>query len=249
VGDEKIAKFEQDYYNGKYFEADKTGGKEYSRPDGSVEKWGYACKQLWSGWSGIIKPLKLLFRPRKVLDVGCGCGSFVREARKERVKAWGVDFSEYAIENALDGAERWVSVGDARDIPYPEDSFDFVLSTDLMEHIYLEGDSGRDVDLVIDELYRVSSKWIFLQISTPTGDEGFPDGGFILKKGEPIPIELEVYAVAGHVTVMPYEWWEKRLQREGWRLRPDLVDKFRRLVDPPALIGYWRTIFICEKWP
>jgi len=244
VDDKKIAKFDQEYYNQDYFEADKTGGKEYLRPDGSVEKWGYFHRQLWSGWSGIIKPLKLLFRPRKALDVGCGCGSFVREARKERVKAWGVDFSEYAIENALEGAERWVSVGDARDIPYPDDSFDFVLSTDLMEHIYLE-----DVDQVIDELYRVSSKWVFLQICTPTGDEGFSDGGFILKKGEPIPIELEVYSVAGHVTVMPYEWWEERLQREGWRIRPDLVDKFRRLVEPPDLIAYWRTIFICEKWP
>ena len=244
MGDEKIAKFEQDYYNGKYFEADKYKGKSFRRPDGSVDFWGYLCKQKWESWTGIIKPLKLLFRPRKVLDVGCGTGSFVEMARKERVKAVGIDFAEWAIENALDGAKRWVSVGDARDIPYPDDSFDFVLSTDLMEHIYLE-----DVDQVIDELYRVSSKWVFLQISTPTGDEGFPDGGFILEKGEPIPIELEVYAVAGHVTVMDYGFWEERLQREGWRLRPDLVDKFRRLVEPPALIGYWRTIFICEKWP
>jgi len=244
VGDEKIAKFEHDYYNMDYFEADVTGGKEFRRPDGSTEKWGYFHKQLWSGWSGIIGPLKLLFRPKKVLDVGCGCGSFVREARKERVKAVGIDFAEWAIENALEGAERWVSVGDARDIPYPDDSFDFVLSTDLLEHIYLE-----DVDQVIDELHRVSSKWLFLQICTPTGDEGFQDGGFILKKGEPIPIELEVYAVAGHVLVKTQSWWEERLQRPGWRNRPDLVDKFRRLVEPPDLIAYWRTIFISEKWP
>ncbi len=245
----KKARFEQDYYDDKYFEVEKSGGKTFRRPDGSVEKWGYAHRQLWSGWSGIIGPLKLLFRPKRVLDVGCGCGSFVREARKERVKAVGIDFAEWAIENALDGAERWVSVGDAREIPYAEDSFDFIMCTDLMEHIYLEGDSGRDVDLVIDELYRVSSKWVFLQICTPTGDEGFTDGGFILEKGEPIPIELEVYAVAGHVTVKTYEWWEERLQREGWRIRPDLVDKFRRLVEPPELIAYWRTIFICERWP
>ena len=249
MSDKKIAKFEQDYYDQDYFEAEKTGGKEYRRPDGSTDKWGYFCKQKWTGWPGIIRPLKLLFRPKKVLDVGCGTGSFIEMARRERVKAVGIDFAEWAIENALDRAKRWVSVGDARDIPYPEDSFDFIMCTDLMEHIYLEGESGRDVDQVIDELYRVSSKWVFLQISTPIGDEGFPDGGFIIKKGEPIPIELDVYAVAGHVTVMPYEWWEKRLQREGWRLRPDLVEKFRRLVDPPELISYWRTIFICEKWP
>jgi len=244
LGDRKKANFGQEYYDAHYFWSDEHGGKEFRRPDGSTEKWGYAAKQLWEGWRGIIDVLKLLFRPRKVLDVGAGCGSFVREGRIKRLKVWGIDFSEWAVENALEGAERWLSVGDARDIPYPNDSFDFIMCTDLMEHIYLE-----DVDTVIDELYRVSSKWVFLQISTPTGEEGFPDGGYVLGKGEPIPIELEVYTAAGHVTVLPYSFWEKRLQREGWRLRPDLVDKFRRLVKPPELIAYWRTIFIVEKWP
>ena len=240
---EKIAKFDQDYYDRDYFEADVTGGKTYRRPDGSEGKWGYFAKQRWSGWQGIIEPLKLLFRPKMVLDVGCGCGSFVREARIARVKAVGIDFSEYAIENALEGAKKYVSVGDARDIRFPEDSFDFVLATDLMEHIYLE-----DVDRVIGELCRVSSKWIFLQIAT-VGMKDKPTDGYILRKGEPIPLEIEVYSVAGHVTVQKEEWWGERLKRPGWRMRPDIVDKFRRLVKPPELIANWRTIFVMERWP
>jgi len=240
---EKTAKFDQDYYDRDYFLADVTGGKTYRRPDGSEGKWGYFAKQRWSGWQGIIEPLKLLFRPKMVLDVGCGCGSFVREARIARVKAVGIDFSEYAIENALEGAKKYVSVGDARDIRFPEDSFDFVLATDLMEHIYLE-----DVDRVIGELCRVSSKWIFLQIAT-VGMKDKPTDGYILRKGEPIPLEIEVYTVAGHVLVQSETWWEERLKRPGWRMRPDIVDKFRRLVKPPELIANWRTIFVMEKWP
>ena len=240
---EKTAKFDQDYYDQSYFEANVTGGKVFRRPDGSLDKWGYAHKQLWTGWQGIIEPLKLLFRPKMVLDVGCGCGSFVREARIARVKAVGIDFSEYAIENALEGAKKWVSVGDARDIRFPDGSFDFVLATDVMEHIYLE-----DVDRVIDELCRVSSKWIFLQIAT-VGMKDKPTDGYILRKGEPIPLEIEVYTVAGHVLVQSETWWEERLKRPGWRMRPDIVDKFRRLVKPPELIANWRTIFVLEKWP
>lgn len=241
--DEKTAKFEQDYYDRDYFEADVTGGKTFRRPNGSVDHWGYFAKQLWSGWVGIIEPLKLLFRPIRALDVGCGCGSFVREARRCRVKAFGIDFSRWAIENALEGAEKWIRMGDARDIQELDGSFDFVLATDLLEHIYLE-----DVDGVIDELYRVSSKWVFLQIAT-VGMKDKPTEGYILKKGEPIPLEIEVYTAAGHVTVQPEAWWVERLQRPNWRSRPDVVDKFRRLVKLPGPIVNWRTIIVMEKWP
>jgi len=240
--DERTAKFDQEYYDEDYFCADVTGGKTYRRPDGSEGKWGYAARQKWTGWTGIIEPLKFLFKPRMVLDVGCGTGSFVEMARVCRVKAFGIDFSEWAIENALEGAKKYVSVGDARNIPFPDGSFDFELATDLMEHIYLE-----DVDRVIDELCRVSSKWIFLQIAT-VGMKDKPMEGYILRKGEPIPLEIEAYAVAGHVSVQKPEWWEDRLKRHGWRMRPDIVDKFRRLVKPPELIANWRTIFVMEKW-
>lgn len=192
--------------------------------------------------------LKFLFRPRKVLEVGCGCGSFVKYARARGVKAVGIDFAEWAIANPLGGAEKWISLGDARDIPFPDDSFDFVFNTDLMEHIYFKGDTGKDVDRVIDELCRVSSKWIFYQIAT-VGMEDKPSEGYFLERDEPIPLELEAYAVAGHVTVQKPEWWEERILREGWRHRHDIVDKFRRLVKPPELIAFWRTIFVLERWP
>lgn len=34
------ARFGQDYYDRDYFEADKTGGKEFRRPDGTIDHWG-----------------------------------------------------------------------------------------------------------------------------------------------------------------------------------------------------------------
>lgn len=36
----KNADFGQEYYDEKYFLADVTGGKEFRRPDGSLDHWG-----------------------------------------------------------------------------------------------------------------------------------------------------------------------------------------------------------------
>jgi len=75
---------------------------------------------------------------------------------------------------------------------------------DFFEHIYID-----DLDKVIDEMYRVARKWVFLQIAVVGGGSGYAthEKGYILRKGEPIPPELEGNAVAGHVTVQPREFW------------------------------------------
>ena len=232
--------FGPEYYNGKYFESDKFGKKVFRRPDGSLDKWGYEARQRWNGWDYILPAVKILFNPSRLLDVGCGTGSLLEWTRKHKIKAFGFDFSRWGTRNHLAGAKGKIFCADARHIPVKTNFFDFVISTDLMEHIYLE-----DVDQVINELYRVSSRWVFLQIAT-VGPGDRPKEGYALEKGKPVPLEVEVYAVAGHVLVKKPEWWEKRLVRDGWVVRKDMEDKFRRLVRSDV-VQYWRTIFVMYK--
>ena len=239
-------KITKEYYDAKYFESDKYGGKKYHLPNGTVKEWGYIARQYWEGWDSIIPVMKRLFKPKRILDVGCGCGSFVAFARKWGLDAEGIDYSEWAISHPVLGAEGHIHVADASEIPYPDKSFDFVLCSDTLEHIYVE-----DLDRVISELYRVSSKWIFLNIGAVMNPEIYRGvKPFFIRKGQTVPKELEGVAVAGHVTVAYPDFWILKLISDkinrGWRFRQDLVQKFRRLV-PSEVIANWTCIIVIER--
>jgi len=188
---------------------------------------------------------KKIFKPRNLLDCGCGRGSFIADARDVGIDAYGFDFSKWAIYNHYPRCENsWLQVADVRYIPFKDDSFDLVLALDLMEHIYID-----DVDQVISEIFRVCKKYAFFEIATVGGGSGagIHDRGFIIRKGEPIPVELEANAVAGHVTVQPREFWIEKFEEYDWFVRRDLEQYFRMLV-PPEVIRNWNTIIILEKW-
>ena len=105
---------------------------------------------------------------------------------------------------------------------------------------------------IINEMYRVAKKWVFLQIAT-CGSGGLQgDGtGYILKKGEKVPIELESMAVAGHVTVQTRRFWVDKLikgREDKWRLRDDMVLQFIGKV-PTDIISNWlkNAIIVLEN--
>lgn len=180
-----------------------------------------------------------MFKPKTMLDIGCGRGTLVTYARDEGIEAVGFDFSEWAVsdEGRYPRCKReWLTVHDAiKPFPYPDKSFDLVVALDLMEHIYLP-----DLPFVISEIRRVAKKWVFLQIAVAAdgGVAGKVDREYILKRGEPVPIELEGNAVAGHVTVVHSKKWEEWLDHDDWMIRKDMVNWFISLV-PANVIRNW----------
>lgn len=228
-------KFDGKYYDRKYF-ADPEG-KEFRRSDESIEYWGYRNPDGdWSGVRPITKAWKEVFEPHNLLDVGAGRGTFIAYARDAGIEAEGFDFSEWAIGDEgryYRCKAEWLKLHDATEPwPYEDNSFDLVVALDFFEHIY-----EKDLDFVIGELFRVASKYLFLQISVSVsgGLQGREDIEYILREGKPVPIGLEGCAVAGHVTVMPESWWYDRLDHEDWMLRRDMVQHFCSLVGPDIL--------------
>lgn len=221
--------FTAEYYDQKYF-ADLIG-KTFRGSDGTTKHWGYfnktgelfACQPIVEAW-------KKMFAPETMLDVGCGRGVFVAYARDAGIEAEGFDFSGWGVNEGRYSRckKEWLQVHDAtKPWPYPDNSFDFVISLDLCEHIYID-----DLPFVLSELHRVAKKWVFLQIAVAgsNGLQGKTDEGYILKKGEPVPIQLESCAVAGHVLVQPTSFWYEWLNREDWIPRRDMVNWFVSLV-------------------
>lgn len=236
--------FDGKYYDRKYF-ADPEG-KAFCRPDKSVEHWGYRSPDgEWAGARPIARAWKEVFEPHNLLDVGAGRGTFLTYARDAGIEAEGFDFSEWAVSDEGRYSRcksEWLRLHDATEPwPYDNDSFDLVTALDFFEHIYSD-----DISFVISEMYRVASRYIFLQIATV---DGVREVGYTLRKGDPIPIGLEGCAVAAHVTVQPETFWCERLNHEDWMLRRDMVNWFCSLVDPNVIANWLlSSIIVLEKF-
>lgn len=76
-----------------------------------------------------------------ILDVGCGKGFMLKDfsLRLPGATLAGVDISSYAIEHADPDVVDLVRVGDAADLPFPDDSFDLVISINTVHNLDRDG--------------------------------------------------------------------------------------------------------------
>lgn len=100
-------------------------------------------------------------RGKRVLDIACGEGygtAILRDAGASSVI--GVDISQLACQHARDRYKIDARVGDAENIPIPNDSIDVIVSFETIEHVLNPGK-------FIDECIRVLTSHGTLIISTP----------------------------------------------------------------------------------
>ena len=65
----------------------------------------------------------------------------------------GIDISEYAIDNAKEEIKPFLQVGNAISLPYPNHSFDFVVSITTLHNLYL-----FDLNTALGEIQRVGKE-------------------------------------------------------------------------------------------
>ena len=71
-------------------------------------------------------------RGQRVLDVGCGNGSYLRELRRRGISAIGCDLSMGMLDTA---AEPMLVNADVMCLPLPDDGFDVVLAPHMLYHV------------------------------------------------------------------------------------------------------------------
>ena len=103
-------------------------------------------------------------KPLIIIDVGCGDGSFLYNLKKRGLikpqdTVIGLDLSGIRLNRAKYCANIQALLGDAQKLPFKEDSFDFVICSQLIEHV-------PDDERVLDELSRVCAKNGVVYIST-----------------------------------------------------------------------------------
>jgi len=95
-----------------------------------------------------------------LLDAGCGTGWFSKAAVERGAKVTSMDLGEGLLEEVKKKCTSKRIVGSILEIPFEENSFDIIVSSEVIEHIPNPLDA-------IDELYRVLKPGGTLILSTP----------------------------------------------------------------------------------
>lgn len=145
--------------------------------------------------------LKLNPKFDKGLEVGCGPGYGIKFARSQGQEIWGIDLADIRHIWKKLGIDQWCQVADASDIPYDDDMFDFVVCTEVLEHI-----PEWDVINALKEMYRVGTNLFVFSVA-------------LQDEVQPIPMYFDpLYRknMHTHITIQPSEWWVDKLLEVGY---------------------------------
>jgi SAM-dependent methyltransferase len=85
---------------------------------------------------------------RRILDAGCGTGGTL-DAVADLGEAWGVDISPDALEFCRGRGHTNLKLCPAEALDFPDGSFDFVLSCDVLEHLEDDGRALAEIRRVL----------------------------------------------------------------------------------------------------
>ena len=133
---------------------------EQTLQDTTIEYWdNYDTISIGVG-AYTDEDLLMSFTKGDVLEVGCGRGSMIKKIKNFSTKT-GIDPSRQAIEYAkITVPDADFFVGFAEKLPFPDESFDFVYSLEVFEHV-------QEYDLMVSEMVRVLKKDGVAYIQTP----------------------------------------------------------------------------------
>ena len=95
----------------------------------------YQHNDIWLTFFGsVADQIKTRIQPGSVLDAGCAMGFLVESLRVRGIEAWGIDISEYAIQNVHPDFRAFCRVGSILD-PFPRRRYDLIVSIEVLEHL------------------------------------------------------------------------------------------------------------------
>ena len=154
-------------------EADRAIARQFGREffDGD-RRYGYGgYKYDPRFWQPVIPAFRTHFgltSSSSVLDVGCGKGFMLYDMTEliPGITVKGIDISEYAIEHTLEALKPHVQVGNAKSLPYGDNSFDIVISINTVHNLERE-----ECAQALREIERVAARGSFITVDAYRNDE------------------------------------------------------------------------------
>lgn len=192
-------------------------------------------------WRSVeAKHLGKLQLKRPILDIGCGFGEFALAYADEPIDM-GIDTSARDLYVASKtGKYKNLTLADARDLPFSDNSYASVFSISTLEHI-------ENSDKVLKELYRVLKPGgiLFLTIETDEVDKATFYRPFLKKIGLPAlsNFTTRMYNSLFHRhTLLPKQDWIKKVEKAGFR-----IDKSQDIIS--ARVTKMFDILLPLAWP
>ena len=154
-------------------EADRAVARQFGREffDGN-RRTGYGGFTYHPRfWQPVIPTFQAHFGltgKSSLLDVGCAKGFMLHDLAEmiPGITVKGVDVSAYAIEHAIESIRPHVSVADARELPFADDSFDVVISINTVHNL-----ERADLVRSLREIERVKRRGAFITVDAYRTDE------------------------------------------------------------------------------
>jgi len=140
----------------------KQFGRDYFDGDRRHGYGGFSYHPRF--WTDTVRHIRDVYHLRPdaaILDIGCAKGFMLHDFKllMPQAEVAGIDVSSYAIENALASVKPLVQVGNAKDLPYPDKSFDLVLSINTIHNLPFD-----DCTRSLQEIQRVSREHAFVMV-------------------------------------------------------------------------------------
>lgn len=127
-------------------------GKDYWDGD---RRYGYGGYRYDGRWRAVAEEMVKYYQLKpgdRILDMGCGKGFLLYEFTQllPGAQVAGIDISPYAIDNAKEEIKPFLRLGNAVELPYPDKSFDFVVSVTTLHNLY-----NYELHAALQEIERV----------------------------------------------------------------------------------------------
>lgn len=168
--------FKPSFYDKNYFEnTKKSNYEDYSTTEGLFYP--------------LAKTIARVFRPRKLLEIGCAYGFFLKYLRHGL--QIGIDISKYAIIERR--CTNKLLLASASHLPFKSNTFDVIVSFETFEHL-----NRSQILNCLQDVDRVGTKWFVFTTPEPSTGYDRPDGD------------------QSHISLLPRSEWMEICSNFNW---------------------------------
>jgi len=195
---------------------------------------------------------------KEVLEVGCGTGLILRRIEALAERSIGVDISAGMLERAVDRGLDVVQ-GDARALPFPDESFDVVCSFKVLAHVPDVAEAVREMvrvtrpggHLLLEFYNPMSIRYLAKRVAGPAAISDEADEGDVFTRWDPpfeirrwLPKDVDLIDFAGVRVLTPAAFVHRLPWLRHWIRKLEFAAR-----DSPLKYFGGFLVAICRKRP